>query len=127
MLMPELNYAEKLWDMGNYITAFAVAQVIATSFAIGKTELKLLAGPLAHWLAFAATVVFTALYVISISWCGDEGMNLDKVQPYIWHRITQCRIITVLIFTVVLIGALLGHWRSEKERRLAEARNRVAS
>ena len=125
--MEHLNLADKLWDMANYVTGFAVAQVIATSFAIGKKELKALSGALAHWLAFGVTLIFTTFYISAIVWCGHRGLKLNADHPEILYCATGGRIGAVLLFTFVLMIALLGHWRDEARRYARETKTSVST
>lgn len=112
--MEHVALADKLWDMANFVTGFAVAQVLATSFGIAKKELKAIKGTVAHCLALAGTLAFTAFYIGAIWWCGWKGLELDGGRADIWLRVTEGRIATVVLFTLVLLLALLGHWRDER-------------
>jgi hypothetical protein len=101
--MEHSDMVGKLWDIANYVTGFAVAQVLATSFGIAKKELKALKGLLAHWIAFGGTLVFTVFYITAIWWCGHKGLEMDGSHADIWHPVTEGRMATVLLFTFVLI------------------------
>ncbi len=105
-----MDIDDKLWDIANYVTGFAIAQVLATSFAIAKNDWPLLKGPLAHWLTLGGTLLFTAFYMAVIIWCGLNGGKNSSIPKPIWQRVTQGRLLAVLLFTIVLIGALVSHW-----------------
>jgi len=109
--------ADKLWDMANILTGFAVAQSLATIFALAKHELLALKGRAAHWMAFFTTLVFTVFYIAAIVWCGYRGSHLDSVQPEVWCQTTWGRVGAVVLFTSILLLTLLGHWRDEISRR----------
>jgi len=108
---------EKLWEVANYVTGFAIAQVVATSFAIARKEWPVLKGMLAHCLALAGTLTFTTFYITAIYWCDLVGSEHSSIPPEIWRRVTQGRTIAVLLFTVVLLVALVGHWRDDRLQR----------
>ena len=115
--MSDFNMAEKLWDLANLVTGFGVVQTLATTFAIAKRELKGFKGPTPHRFAFAGAVVFTLFYVIAILWCGRIGSLLDKAgNSQVWTVVTFGRVSSILLFTLVMLGALYGHWRDEVER-----------
>jgi hypothetical protein len=112
--MDGVNLAEKLWDMANLITGFAAAQTLATTFAVAKGDLKVLRGTLGHGIAFSGTFIFTAFYVVAIMWCGSEGSSLSHdEQRAVWCHATEGRLLAVVLFALVLILALCGHWRDE--------------
>jgi hypothetical protein len=124
--MEAINLADKLWDIANFVTGFAIAQVLATTFALVKTELKPLTGALAHWIAFLTTLLFTGFYIYAIVWCEIEGTSISSERHDIWRRVTQGRIIAVGIFTLVLFMALLGHWRDERIREPLSGGDNIA-
>jgi hypothetical protein len=111
--MDAVHLAEKLWDMANLITGFAVAQVVATTFAFVKGDLKVIAGAFRHWIALSGTFVFTGFYVFAIIWCGCEGNRLSPERPDVWCHTTEGRVLAVVLFTVILVLTLCGHWRDE--------------
>jgi uncharacterized membrane protein YidH (DUF202 family) len=119
--METINFAEKLWDLANIITGFAIAQVLATTFALVKGELPPLTGTSAHGAAFILTTGFTVAYIWAIRWCEREWRQLEAAklatgQEAIWHSATQGRIFAVVLFTLVLLLALLGHWHGERTK-----------
>ena len=107
----EFKTMEKLWDLANLITGFAIAQNIATTFAMAKEDLdRALTGPLNHWFAFAGIVVFTALYIVAIIWCGEHGSPHDPPDTVaLWKTVTCGRVGAVLLFALVTLGTLYGH------------------
>ena len=92
----------------------AVARVVATTFALVKGDLKLMTGALLYWLAFLGTAIFTACYIFAIWWCGNAGRRLSPEQPDVWCQATAGQMFAVGLFTLVLVLALYGHWRDEK-------------
>jgi UDP-N-acetylmuramyl pentapeptide phosphotransferase/UDP-N-acetylglucosamine-1-phosphate transferase len=107
---------EKLWDIANYVTGFAIAQVLATSFAIAKRDWPALKGAAAHCLAMGGSSIFTTFYLTVIIWCCNKGSTNSSITQELWQRITQGRILAVLLFTFVLIVALIGHWRDDQSQ-----------
>lgn len=101
--------AEKLWDLANYVTGFAIAQVIATTFAIANRQILALNGARAHWIALAITLVFTGFYITAIIWCGRKGRPLSPGVHSLWHSVDIGRVAAVSVFTLVLFLALSGH------------------
>jgi hypothetical protein len=125
--MDGVNMAEKLWDLANLITGFAVVQILATTFAMAKDELRTsLKGRAAHWTAFTVAMVFTAFYVTAIMWCGLKGSSLDdqKHSP-VWSCVTAARVVAVVLFTVVGLGTLYGHRMDELRRQSTEVTDEV--
>jgi hypothetical protein len=107
---------DKLWDLANVITGFAVAQALATTFALAKQELKALEGGPDHLLAAISTVIFSGFYISSIGWCNTNAHGLMRDDEEIWHRATQGRVLAVLLFNAYLLLTLLGNWRDERKR-----------
>jgi hypothetical protein len=110
-----IKVAEKLWDLANLVTGFAVVQSIATTFAIAKGELRgSLRGPVAHRVAFSSTIVFTSFYLCAIVLCHNVGSSHDsRASSSIWLAATLGRVLAVLLFTVVTLGTLCCHRRDE--------------
>jgi hypothetical protein len=111
--MDGLNMAEKLWDTANYVTGFAIAQVIYTTFSIATGDLKALHGKSAHVTALIVTGLFTAGYLIAIVWCGMNGSKFDDRHLKVWRYVGWARVIGVVFFTFILIATIIGHWRDE--------------
>jgi len=104
--------------MANYVTGFAVAQVLTTTFALVKKDIKPLRGRIAHIIAVVVSLCFTTGYILAISWCGGKGSVLltgDDLKT--WSIVTEGRIATVIFFTFVLFMALIDHWRHEQLAR----------
>jgi hypothetical protein len=102
---------EKLWSLANIVTAFAVAQNLGLTYAVARRDLNIASrGDVALWFALGATVVFTALYVAAIMWCGTKGASLDTAgNGGVWRLVTAARVSAVVLFTAVLLLALYGH------------------
>jgi hypothetical protein len=114
--MKEFSMSDKLWDLANFGTGFAILQTLATTFALVKGDLNVLKGLKAHRYVFIGTVIFLLLYLAAIFWCGYVGSSLDKPEDLrVWNYVTVGRLCSVLIFTLVMWVALLGHWRDEKK------------
>lgn len=108
-----MEFSGKLWDLGNVITGFAVAQNLVFTYAVSKKdEVTLLVGVMAHICAFILTLLFNALYIAGIMWCGSTGRALANEHPEIWRTVTCVRVLAVLLFAALVGLALLGHWRS---------------
>ena len=107
--------AEKLWDLANVVTGFAVAQGIATTFVIAKGDLNnSLRGSGAHFVAIGATLVFSAFYIFAILRCRAKGSSLDSLDnSAIWFTITAGRVFAVVLFTLVTLGTMYGHRNDE--------------
>ena len=72
--METINMVEKLWDLANLVTAFAVVQTLTLTYSMAKGELRIsLEGRRNHWGAFATTIVFTIFYLTAIIWSGIKG------------------------------------------------------
>ena len=119
--MSDAAMAEKLWDLANLLTGFAVAQSIATTFGLAKREMKAIAGASAHKWAAIGTIGFTVFYVIAIIACGIAGDRLDQGPDTIWLWVMLGRVFAVVLFAVVLLITLLGSRKDEikKEQALA--------
>jgi ABC-type branched-subunit amino acid transport system permease subunit len=115
---------EKLWDIANYVTGFAIAQTLVTTFAIAKGEWLLLKGAGAHIGAALGALVFTVFYEIAIFWCEINGSKDPGIPQQIWRRVTQGRMFAVALFTILLLVTILGHRRAEtlasKNQKAAE-------
>jgi hypothetical protein len=117
-----INMADKLWDIANFTTGFAVAQSIATSFAIAKHEFKALKGKREHNAGIAATLVFNLFYTVIIVWCGYKGSSFDseKGNSGIWFWVTLGRFAAVFLFTGVVVAAFLGNLKDTLEKECAK-------
>jgi len=108
------DVAEKLWDIANLITGFAVAQVLATTFALAKGEIKALKGPMAHWLALGSTLLFASMYLTAIIWCGYKTIDIEPDRHGILLRVAWGRAVAVITVNLALLLALYGHRRGEQ-------------
>jgi len=115
--MDGIKMAEKLWDLANLVTGFAITQTIATTFAMARDDLKnSLKGPRAHAVAIVATLVFSISYVLAILWCRTKGASIDTpANLQIWNAVTTGRVSGVLLFTLVALGTLYGHRKDESK------------
>jgi len=115
--MKEFSMPEKLWELANIVTGFAILQTLATTVALVKGDLNVLKGLNAHRYVFGGTIVFLVLYFAAIIWCGYVGSSLDKPEDLrVWNYVTVGRLCSVLIFTLVMWVALLGHLAGRKEK-----------
>jgi len=114
----DFSMPEKLWELANLVTAFAVVQSLATAFALVKGELNVLRGWTAHCSMFAATSFFFVCYLIAIFWCGYVGASLDKSSEDMcaWWYATGGRAFSIFLFTAVVVVAVWGHWQDDKKR-----------
>jgi hypothetical protein len=106
-VLSNFNMAEKLWDLANVITGFAVVQSLATILALLGGTLKI-SEPVAYRYALWALGGFTALYVVAIGYCGVMGYKIDNNHLDIWTVTTVARVVVVLIFTGLLFLAIKG-------------------
>jgi len=112
--MSDFSMPKQLWDLANLVTSFAIVQTLATTITVAKGELKVLKGTGPHLIALAGTAFFFPLYIAAIVWCGAEGSSLEGAgEPYYWTVVTLGRIIGVVLFTVVALLTIYGHWHDE--------------
>jgi len=109
-MSPELNVADKLWDLGNYVTGFAVAQSLVFIFAMAKDEIKIERPLAGHWACAAGTVLFTAGYLFAIRLCGVEGAVRDASNAPLWRAVTRGREFAVVVFAAVAVAVTYTHW-----------------
>jgi hypothetical protein len=111
-----LQMALKLWDLANLITGFAVAQILATTFALAGGKLRtILQGPAAHWTAFVVMILVTGLYLTAIVWCGSKGRSLERYHPEVWCVVTAARVGVVVLFRLVEVATLYWHGTNKPE------------
>jgi hypothetical protein len=104
---------DKLWDLANIITGFAIVQSLATTFAMAKGELRgSLKGKGDHIGAFICTSLFTVAYIVAIEWCSSTGKAHDIGHEKIWDTVNAGRIFAVILFTLLTLFTLLGHWNA---------------
>lgn len=103
--------AERLWDLANLVTAFSVAQSLATLFAVVKGDFgRWLVDITAHRRAVGGTALFALFYGTVIAYCGAEGAYIEGSHGGIWLVSSIGRIAAVLIFSAILGVVFLGHW-----------------
>ena len=110
----DLNLADKMWDLANLVTGFAIAQSLGTTFALAKFELKALTGSVAHWVAFVFTLILTGFYIKAIFLCANMATEHSAFGSQIW-QVTYVREGAIILFTLVMLFALLGHARFERD------------
>lgn len=102
----EQEYAQNYWQLANLITGFAIAEVLATLFAIGTTPE--FATGIHNWQL--AVVSFTAIahffYAVAVCFCCRQELKLLPA------NVADIRKGTVVIFgaratAIILSGALL--------------------
>lgn len=112
----EFKMTKELWDLANLITGFAIAQNLATTFAMAKGDWRVsLKGTALHWGAAAATIVFTAFYIWAIVWSCNQQPPAGSDT---WEAVKWGRVGAVILFTLVTLGTLYGHRRDETGRGL---------
>ena len=115
---------DKMWDLSNYITGFAVAQAIATAFAVAKNDFESSLKERRDFIGgLASVVVFGLFYLIGVIWCRTVVTNLvEEDDIMIWNWATVGRIFAIVLFSAVAFLAFLGRyeeWKtSEKMRQL---------
>lgn len=107
----ESKAAEKLWDLANGVTGFAVLQSIATTFAVASGDLdKALIGTSEHVAGIFLTLVFTVFYVYAVRACRKMVEPGDvALPPEIWRKVTSGRIAAIVLFNIVTVLAFIGH------------------
>jgi hypothetical protein len=122
--MENTKMSEKLWDLANLVTGFAVAQGLAMIFALVRGEFRrALEDAQGHWVVFGATIVFTGLYIWAIIWCQRAAQPQSDAQK-IWTPVTCGRVAIVTLVTVAMLltvwahaeGRLPGADRSEQKQ-----------
>ena len=121
--MEDIKLAEKLWDLANIVTGFAVAQVIATTFALANNQIAALTGRAARWIAFVCTVVFTGFYLGAIIWCNHKGADLDPQHTDVCAAVNCGRMVAIVLFTLVLLFAPYGHRDNERKAEKKPIKN----
>lgn len=112
-MVEQMDLAGKLWDLENYVTAFAIAQSLAVTFGIAKKELRLIDSRKAHMISIASTLLFLGLYSAAIFWCGFTGAKLQPdADRHIWHVVTWSEFGAVCLFTGVVVITLIGNMRA---------------
>jgi uncharacterized membrane protein (DUF485 family) len=111
-----LNGADKLWDLANLVTGFAVAQSLAIIFSMARNDFKM-PNKKGHWLAFIGIVLFTTFYIIAIKVCGNEGQLLDKTHANLWQQVTRGRVFAVILFALVTVGVIYLHWNELRRQK----------
>jgi hypothetical protein len=108
-----LNVVEKLWDLANLTTGFAVAQSIATAFAVAKGDFDhaLNAAP-EHYFGIVGTLVFNALYTGAVVWCRKRASKATNYDNSLWSAVNQGRILAIWLFALVALVAFVGHLRN---------------
>ena len=120
--------ATKLWDIENFITGYVVAQSLVLIYAMAKGDLarSLQGGYHVYAIAGALFTGLVSIYMIRYchqkgsQWYHDEvqhserGSTQGQVVPTdvekVWSRVTAGRIICVALFSLVLVGVIMGHW-----------------
>jgi hypothetical protein len=105
--MSHCELAGKLWALANYITAFAIAQVLAVLLALANRQMPLLGAPRARTITLWVTPMFTILYVAAIACCGWVGAQLSQQHPKVWYVVMAGQIVAVLLFSGLLLLALM--------------------
>jgi hypothetical protein len=100
--------SEKLWDLANLITGFAVAQSLAMIYAIARWDPKYaLSTALARPIALVLTVLFNGVYVLFMWWCEQAGRPSNPAgSVHIWKVVTYGRIATIAAFALLLLPTL---------------------
>jgi hypothetical protein len=102
------EYAQNYWQLGNLITGFAVAEVLATLFAIGNAPV--FARGIWEWrnVVVWSTAAAHSIYAIAIYFCyRQESRLLPECESSIRRgssTVCTARIAIVILFGVILIG-----------------------
>src|SRR5438105_12104206 len=103
-----VKMAERLWDLANLVTGFAVVQTLAMTYGMLKGDLGI-SSRKHHVIVYAGTIVFACLYAAAIVWCGEKGRVLDATNSDVWTWVTRGRITAVVVFSLVAMGATYSH------------------
>jgi hypothetical protein len=119
------EYAAKLWDLANAITAFAVAQTIATLLFVGEHDQGVQPAVRANLGAvIAIIVVMTIVYAAGTWMCyvfqrrliGSSDANLNRALAFT----ASGRVAIIALFGAIMIFFLAA---AEPDRRCAAARS----
>jgi hypothetical protein len=88
-----VNGAEKLWDLANLVTGFAIAQSLAFIFSMAKDDFKT-PNLIGHWLAFVGTVGFTIGYIV------ENPKLQETLEPNCWPA-PPCRLLPLFALATV--------------------------
>jgi len=113
-----MDMPEKLWDLANLVTGFAVVQSLALIYGLVKDEFKLLKSRAAHWSAVLGTVFFSTVYVLIVWYCGRSArsLSISVDERHIWRRVNCGRVGTIVVFTIITVGTISIHWRDAGDK-----------
>jgi hypothetical protein len=117
--MPANDMAENLWELANIISGFAVIQSIATAFALAKGDFRFsLRTKTEHVIGIASASVFAIFYAGTVAWCWYRATSIDtdSNDQSLWAIVTIGRIGAILLFTVPVIFAFLGHLKNVQKK-----------
>jgi hypothetical protein len=107
--MVTTEMTDKLWDLANITTGFAVVQSIATAFALARDDFSfLLRNKTDHIWAIIFTAVFNALYIASVFYF----RSCAKISPEdvsVWTIITWGRALVIFFFALLPLMAFWSH------------------
>jgi hypothetical protein len=106
--MAELDMSAELWKIANAITAFAVAQGIAATFAFGKdlNELQSVPVPIKCVLALAC-LLFGTLYTYAVRRCRELACPIGAAGE-VWRHVTHGRYLAIWLFTSLAVFGLFA-------------------
>ncbi len=118
--MENAKMLERLWDLSNYVTGFAVAQSLATTFSVASGQLKALSGTMAHVIALIAVVMWSGLYCYVVDWLQKRGTKLDSANAELWTLVDCGRYTAIVLFGFVVFITVAGDWWHETVRAFCE-------
>jgi len=123
-----VDVPEKLWDLANLLTGFAVVRGLVLIYGLVKDEFKLLKSRAAHWSAVFGTVIFNTAYVLAVWYCGRSArsLSISVDERHIWRRVNCGRVGTIIVFTLVTLGTIYVHWRDVREKATNGAPTTIA-
>jgi len=73
----ESKLSEKLWDLANLITGFAIAQAIAYLYSLGKNDGAQSIAGLIILVVLVLIIFFHILYMWAVLWCHTRVHDLE--------------------------------------------------
>jgi hypothetical protein len=116
--MEDKEMAENLWELANLVAGFSVAQSLATLFAVVRGDLnKMFDDRRSHCLSLIGIASSTALYALSVVYCGYEGERLDGGHLDIWLISTVGRLFVIFLFSGIFGAVVWRHWQLLRRTR----------
>ena len=104
---------DKLWQLANIITGFAIVHSLASTIAFAKELKDIQLGPTpVKWGIVAVSVVITVAYCLAILRCRSLARGYKKIfaenDNDTWNVVTRWRIYCVVLFTSLFVLGLFA-------------------